>query len=53
MYRVLLTVLLPTGILLGWVRWKTGSTGASMVAHGVVNAPGAIVLLVGIPDVTP
>ncbi len=46
-------VLLPTGILLGWVRWKTGSTGAAMVAHGVVNAPGAIVLLVGIPDVTP
>jgi membrane protease YdiL (CAAX protease family) len=46
-------VLLPTGLLLGWVRWKTGSTGASMVGHGVVNAPGAIVLLVGIPDVTP
>lgn len=46
-------VLLPTGLLLGWVRWKTGSTGSSMVAHGVVNAPGAIVLLVGLPDVTP
>jgi hypothetical protein len=24
-----------------------------MVAHGVVNAPGALVLLVGIPDMTP
>jgi membrane protease YdiL (CAAX protease family) len=46
-------VLLPTGLLLGWVRWKTGSTGSSMVAHGVVNAPGAIVLLVGLPDMTP
>lgn len=46
-------VLLPTGLLLGWVRWKTGTTGAAMVAHGVVNAPGAIVLLVGLPDVTP
>jgi membrane protease YdiL (CAAX protease family) len=46
-------VLLPTGILLGWVRWRTGSTGAAMVAHGVVNAPGAIVLLVGVPLVTP
>lgn len=46
-------VLLPTGLLLGWVRWKTGSTGSAMVAHGVVNAPGAIVLLVGMPDVTP
>ena len=46
-------ILLPTGLLLGWVRWKTGSTGSSMVAHGIVNAPGAIVLLVGIPDVSP
>lgn len=46
-------VLLPTGLLLGWVRWKTGSTGAAMVAHGTVNAPGALLLLVGIPEVTP
>lgn len=46
-------VLLPTGILLGWVRWKTGSTGSAMVAHGLVNAPGAILLLVGVPEMTP
>jgi membrane protease YdiL (CAAX protease family) len=46
-------VLLPTGLLLGWVRWKTGSTGSAMVAHGVVNAPGAILLLVGMPEMTP
>lgn len=46
-------VLLPTGLLLGWVRWRTGSTGASMVAHGLVNAPGAVVLLLGVPDVSP
>lgn len=46
-------ILLPTGLLLGWVRWRTGSTGAAMVAHGVVNAPGAIVLLFGVPLVTP
>ena len=46
-------VLLPTGIVLGWVRLKTGSTGSSMVAHGLVNAPGAILLLVGLPQVTP
>ena len=45
-------VLLPTGLILGWVRWHTGSTGSAMVAHGLVNAPGAIVLLVGVPDVT-
>ena len=44
-----LLILLPTGLVLGWVRWKTGSTGASMLAHGLINAPGAIVLLYGIP----
>lgn len=46
-------VLLPTGLILGWVRWRTGSTGASMLTHGIVNAPGAIALLVGVPDVSP
>jgi uncharacterized protein len=46
-------VLLPSGLVLGWVRWKTGSTGSSMVAHGLVNAPGAILLLVGVPEMTP
>ena len=45
-------ILLPTGLVLGWVRWKTGSTGSAMVAHGLINAPGAILLLVGVPDVT-
>lgn len=46
-------VLLPSGLVLGWVRWRTGSTGASMVSHGLVNAPGALALLVGLPDVSP
>lgn len=46
-------ILLPTGIVLGWVRWRTGSLGAAMVAHGVVNAPGAVSLLLGAPGVTP
>lgn len=46
-------VLLPTGLVLGWVRWRTGTTGASMIGHGVVNAPGAVVLLVGLPDMSP
>lgn len=46
-------ILLPTGIILGWVRWRTGSTGSAMVAHGLVNTPGAIALLVGIPVVSP
>jgi membrane protease YdiL (CAAX protease family) len=46
-------VLLPTGLVLGWVRLKTGSTGSAMVAHGLVNAPGAVLLLVGVPEMTP
>ena len=46
-------LLLPLGLVYGWVRWKTGSLGAAMVAHGVNNAPAALVLLVGIPEVTP
>jgi membrane protease YdiL (CAAX protease family) len=50
---VRLLVLLPTGIILGLVRAKTGSTGAAMVAHGVVNAPGAILFLLGGPGMSP
>lgn len=46
-------VLLPSGLVLGFVRWRTGSTGAAMVTHGMVNAPGALALLVGMPDVSP
>ena len=46
-------ILLPTAVVLGWVRWRTGSLGSAMVAHGVVNAPGAISLLLGSPGVTP
>lgn len=46
-------ILLPTGLILGWVRWRTGSTGAAMVAHGLVNTPGALALLLGVPVVSP
>lgn len=46
-------VLLPTGLVLGLVRAKTGSTGASMVAHGVVNAPGALLFLLGTSGMSP
>jgi membrane protease YdiL (CAAX protease family) len=46
-------ILLPTGLILGWVRAKTGSTGASMVAHGLVNAPGALLVLLGGPGMSP
>ena len=46
-------LLLPIGLVYGWVRWKTGSLGAAMVAHGVNNAPAALLVLVGLPEVTP
>ncbi len=46
-------ILLPTALALGWVRHRTGSTGASMLAHGLVNAPGALALLVGVPQMSP
>ena len=44
-------LLLGIGLVLGWVRARTGSTGAAMVAHAVVNAPGALFLMFG--GVTP
>jgi membrane protease YdiL (CAAX protease family) len=46
-------LLLPIGVMYGLVRWKTGSLGASMVAHGVNNTPAALVVLLGMPEVTP
>jgi uncharacterized protein len=46
-------VLLAPGLAFGFVRWKTGSLGAAMVAHGVNNAPAAVFLLIGLPEVTP
>lgn len=46
-------VLLVIGLVLGSVRARTGSTGASMIAHAVVNAPGAVFLLLGAPGMTP
>lgn len=44
-------LLLGIGLVLGWVRARTGSTGAAMIAHAVVNAPGALFLMFG--GVTP
>ncbi len=46
-------VLLSIGLVLGIVRWRTGSLGAAMVAHGVVNAPAAVFLILGLPGVAP
>jgi membrane protease YdiL (CAAX protease family) len=46
-------VLITIGLVLGIVRWRTGSLGAAMVAHGVVNAPAAVFLILGLPGVAP
>jgi uncharacterized protein len=40
-----LLVLLAVGTVLGVVRWRTGSLGACIVAHGINNLPGAIGIL--------
>ena len=48
-----LGVLFTIGLVLGIVRLRTGSLGASMVAHGVVNAPAAVFLVIGLPGVAP
>lgn len=41
---VRLPVLLALGLAIGVVRWRTGSTGAAMVAHLTVNLPAAVAL---------
>ena len=46
-------VLLGVGVVLGIVRWRTDSLGAAMVAHGVVNAPAAVFIILGLPGMTP
>lgn len=46
-------ILLPIGVLYGWLRMRTGSLGAPIVAHMVNNGPAAVALLFGMPEVTP
>jgi membrane protease YdiL (CAAX protease family) len=46
-------ILLPIGLLYGWLRWKSGALGAPIIAHVVNNGPAAVVLLLGLPEVTP
>jgi uncharacterized protein len=46
-------VLFVIGLVLGYVRYRTHSVGAAMVAHGVNNAPAAIYVMLGMPGVTP
>ena len=37
--------LVPTAFLFGWLRWRTGSVIPSLLAHGVNNTVGAVLLL--------
>ena len=46
-------VLFVAGLAFGFVRYRTGSTGAAMIAHGVNNAPAAVYVMLGMPEVTP
>ena len=46
-------VLFVAGLTFGFVRYRTGSTGAAMIAHGVNNAPAAVYVMLGMPEVTP
>jgi uncharacterized protein len=46
-------VLFVVGLTFGYVRYKSGSLGAAMIAHGVNNAPAALYVMVGMPEVTP
>ncbi|MFM8514986.1 MAG: lysostaphin resistance A-like protein [Actinomycetota bacterium] len=46
-------ILLPIGVLYGWLRWRTGALGAPIIAHMVNNGPAAVVLLLVLPEVTP
>lgn len=46
---VRLPLLLAMGVVTGILRWKTRAIGASIVAHAMVNIPGAIVVAMGLP----
>ena len=48
-----LLVLVALGLVLGIVRWRTGSLVACMITHAMINAPAALVLALGLPEVTP
>ncbi|MGI9197125.1 MAG: CPBP family intramembrane glutamic endopeptidase, partial [Candidatus Nanopelagicales bacterium] len=44
---VRIPILLASGAILGILRWRTRSLGASIVAHAINNLPGAALLLLG------
>lgn len=48
-----LPILLGMGLVLGILRSRTSALGAPIVAHMLVNAPGAIFILQGMPGMAP
>ena len=40
------------GVLLGWMRWVSGSTLLTMLLHGLINFEGMIETLIGAAPVT-
>ncbi len=43
-------LLFVIGLVLGFVRYRTNSVGTAMIAHGVINAPAALFVMFGLPD---
>ncbi len=44
-------LLFVIGLVLGFVRYRTNSIGSAIIAHGVINAPAAIFVMFGLPEV--
>ena len=43
-------LLFVIGLVLGFVRYRTNSVGTAIVAHAVNNAPAALLVMFGLPD---
>jgi uncharacterized protein len=46
-----LPILLAMGVVLGVLRWRSRGIGAPFAAHVMVNAPGAILIVLGLPSI--
>jgi len=47
---VRLPLLIAMGVVTGILRWKTRGIGAPIVAHAMVNLPGALLVAMGLPS---
>lgn len=43
-------LLFVIGLVLGFVRYRTNSIGSAIVAHAVINAPAALFVMFGLPE---